>query len=202
MDGRKKQSKDYTVELWKAKVVLKYTWANLYNLAKQLKTLKNCLPYAKTVFRKVWRIILTLIQTWMWFQIRTAHQNTTLTRNHDYYWDQDWKEKHGKKEFSTSSFFTYIPALQAQLLAEGNREDSRLVSASSQWCQGITDFQEGKDITTCQIPRSAIAIMSDLSTCPRWRVCPDSEENWVHSSCSMNHCSETKAGHAAAEKNQ
>lgn len=202
MDGKKKQSKDYTAELWKTKEVLKHTWANPYNSAKQLKTLKNCLYYAKTVFREVWRTTPTLIQTQMWFQIRTAYQHrtqhiqgtTTITRLRT---GETWK-----KELFTSSFITHIPALQAQLLAERNKEDSRLVSASSQRCQGITDFQEDKDIITWQIPRNAIAIESDLSTFPRCRVWPDSEENWVHSSCSMNPCSETKAEHAAAEENQ
>lgn len=129
-------------------------------------------------------------------------QNTTLRRNHDYYWDQEWREKDGKNNCSQVLLSLIYTALQAQLLAERNREHSRLVSASSQGCQGITDFQEGKDIITQPIPRNATAIRSDLSTFPRWRVWPDSEENWAHSSCSMNPCSETKAGHAAAEKNQ
>lgn len=33
-------------------------------------------------------------------QSSIPEQNTTLTRNHDYYWDQDWREKHGKKNCS------------------------------------------------------------------------------------------------------
>lgn len=167
---------------------------------KKLRTLKNCLYYAKTVFRKVWRTTLTLIQTWIWFQISTGYQNRTQQEP----WlllgsgleRETWKKNYSQVLIT----YLYIPALQAQLLAERNRED-RVVSTSSQWCQGITDFQESKDKITWQILRNAIAIKSDLSTFPRWRFCPDSEENWVHS-CSVNPCSETKAGHATAEKNQ
>lgn len=167
---------------------------------KKLRTLKNCLYYAKTVFRKVWRTTLTLIQTWIWFQISTGYQNRTQQEP----WlllgsgleRETWKKNYSQVLIT----YLYIPALQAQLLAERNRED-RVVSTSSQWCQGITGFQESKDKITWQILRNAIAIKSDLSTFPRWRFCPDSEENWVHS-CSVNPCSETKAGHATAEKNQ
>lgn len=101
MDGRKKQSKDYTVELWKAKEVLKHTWANLYNLAKQLKTLKNSLLCKDSFQESVKNHTdpnsdLNGVPD----QNSIPEQDTILTRNHDYYWDQDWKEKHGKKSFS------------------------------------------------------------------------------------------------------
>lgn len=111
-------------------------------------------------------------------------------------------ERNMEKELFISSYHWSIYSCTSGT-ASGRKKQGRhrVVSTSSQWCQGITDFQESKDKITWQILRNAIGIKSDLSTFPRWKFCPDSEENWVHS-CSVNPCSETKAGHATAEKNQ